>query len=53
MVAQIKESLGFEAKLEKSGGGAFEVFANGKKIFSKLDEGRFPTNEEIINILKK
>lgn len=29
-------------------GGVFDVVADGKKIFSKWDAGRFPTNAEIL-----
>jgi len=36
-----------------SDGGRFEVSINGKLIFSKLKEGRFPENQEIFNLLKK
>jgi selT/selW/selH-like putative selenoprotein len=31
----------------KSGGGAFEVTVDGKKVFSKLELGRFPAYGEI------
>ena len=33
--------------LVKSGGGAFEVSIDGKKVFSKLELGRFPAYREI------
>jgi len=36
-----------EFELVESGGGAFEVSVNGKKVFSKLDLGRFPAYQEI------
>jgi selenoprotein W-related protein len=36
-----------ELKLVPSGGGAFEVSVNGKLIFSKLEEGRFPEPKEL------
>jgi selT/selW/selH-like putative selenoprotein len=36
-----------EFELIESSGGAFEVSVNGKKIFSKLDLGRFPAYQEI------
>jgi selT/selW/selH-like putative selenoprotein len=41
-----------EAKLIKSGGGVFEVVADGKLIFSKKKEHRFPEHEEILGKLK-
>jgi len=36
-----------EIELVESSGGAFEVSVNGKKVFSKLDLGRFPAYQEI------
>ena len=33
--------------LVKSGNGAFEVSVDGKKVFSKLELGRFPAYREI------
>ena len=34
-------------ELIKSSGGAFEVSVGGRKVFSKLDLGRFPAYQEI------
>lgn len=34
-------------ELVKSSGGAFEVIADGKKVFSKLGLGRFPAYREV------
>ena len=48
----IKEEFGISLKYIKSGGGVFEVVANGKLIFSKKATGRFPSNEEVIGKLK-
>jgi selenoprotein W-related protein len=45
----IEEKTGVKAQLKKSGGGVFEVFVDGKKIFSKKETGRFPENEEILS----
>ena len=36
----------------KSGGGVFEVTADGKLIFSKKKEHRFPEDQEILRQLK-
>jgi len=41
-----------EAKLIKSGGGVFEVVADGKLIFSKKEEHRFPDHAEIMEKIK-
>jgi selT/selW/selH-like putative selenoprotein len=48
----LKRELGIEAELIKSSGGVFEVEADGKLIFSKKKEYRFPTNDEIVESLK-
>jgi selT/selW/selH-like putative selenoprotein len=48
----LKKELGITAELIKSGGGVFEVEADGKLVFSKKQEHRFPTHEEILEGLK-
>lgn len=35
-------------KLVPSSGGAFEVTVNGKKLYSKLETGKFPDPDEIV-----
>ena len=40
-------------ELVPSSGGAFEVIVNGEKIYSKLQTGEFPNNEEVIAKLKQ
>lgn len=40
-----------EVNLIESGGGAFEVRAGDRLIFSKLRSGRFPDDEEIFALL--
>jgi len=42
-----------DSELVRGGGGIFKVTVDGKPIFSKQDEGRFPTEKEIIEKLKK
>ena len=37
--------------LEKSKNGAFEVTADGKKVFSKLELGRFPAYREVPSLI--
>ena len=53
MAAEIKSKFKLNPELEASSGGAFEVFVNGKKIFSKLEMGRFPETEEILDKIKR
>jgi selT/selW/selH-like putative selenoprotein len=44
--------VGLQPELIKSGGGVFEVTADGKLIFSKKKEHRFPEDHEILTSLK-
>jgi selT/selW/selH-like putative selenoprotein len=37
--------------LKKSSGGAFEVRKDGALIFSKLEAGRFPEDDEVLKQL--
>lgn len=41
-----------EIELIESGGGVFEVKKDGRLIFSKKKEGRFPSEEEILKQLR-
>jgi len=41
-----------EFELVRSGGGAFEVSVDGRKVFSKLSLKRFPAYQEIPNLLR-
>ncbi|NWF56148.1 MAG: SelT/SelW/SelH family protein [Syntrophaceae bacterium] len=52
MAEVIRAQTGVETKLVKSGGGVFEVVADGKLIFSKKKEHRFPEHQEILEKLK-
>ena len=45
-----KDDLG-QLILLPADGGRFEVTVDGKLIFSKVAEGRFPENEEILSKL--
>jgi selenoprotein W-related protein len=40
-----------EAKLKPSSGGRFEISVDGKLVFSKLEAGRFPETEELVEIV--
>lgn len=48
----LEDELGIKAELIKSGGGVFEIEADGELVFSKKKEYRFPEDTEIIQILK-
>jgi selenoprotein W-related protein len=45
--------LGAHARLVKGSGGIFDVVADGKRVFSKHETGRFPEPDEIIAKLRK
>ena len=40
-----------ETELHKGDGGVFEVVADGRLVFSKKQQGRFPEHEEILAAL--
>jgi selenoprotein W-related protein len=39
--------------LVPSGGGCFELTANGELVYSKLKSGKFPDEQEIVEALEK
>jgi len=51
LAAAIKARRGSEASVVPGARGSFEVIVDGRKIFSKLDLGRFPTEDEILAAL--
>jgi selT/selW/selH-like putative selenoprotein len=44
----LKKLPSAEVGLRRSGGGVFEIVANGRLAYSKKATGRFPTDAEII-----
>jgi selT/selW/selH-like putative selenoprotein len=52
LAAEIKNQLGIESELVRGSGGIFVVTAGDQKLFSKKEEGRFPTEREIIEKLR-
>ncbi|MCP4749696.1 MAG: SelT/SelW/SelH family protein [Proteobacteria bacterium] len=52
LVEKIKGQMEINEKLVPSGGGVFEVKVDGDLIFSKKKVGRFPDENEIIEVLK-
>ena len=51
-MAEISDTLGIDASLIKGDNGVFDVVADGKLLFSKHDQGRFPENSEVIDLLR-
>ena len=56
MTAKILPRFKTEIKryvLIPSKGGCFEITVGGKRLYSKLETGRFPDEEEIVNAVGK
>ena len=45
--------MGLESQLVRGSGGIFEVSVDGAPIFSKKEEGRFPSEKEIVDKLRE
>lgn len=43
---------GIEASIHEGGNGQFDVFRDGEVVFSKRDQGRFPEEDEILDLLR-
>ena len=53
MKIEIKEEFGVEAELIKGDNGVFDVDVDGRRIFSKHEQGdRFPEDEEVLSALR-
>jgi len=52
LAAEIKKQLGVDSQVVRGSGGIFDVTVDNKRIFSKHDEGRFPTEKEIVDALR-
>ena len=46
----LKELYSSKVDLVKSGGGVFEITIDGTLAFSKKKEGRFPSDEELMDL---
>jgi selT/selW/selH-like putative selenoprotein len=53
LAAAIKNDTGITPTLTKGKGGNFDVILDGKLVFSKHDEGRFPENDEVLHSLEQ
>ena len=52
MREDLNEQFGYKAELKPGTRGSFEVFLNNQLIFSKLQTGRFPEDNEIITFIE-
>ena len=48
LAAAIQKRTGIDAKLVEGAGGIFDVFVDGKLVFSKQKTGRFPEHDEVL-----
>jgi selenoprotein W-related protein len=53
LAATIKNELGLESQLVRGSGGIFVVTVDNEMIFSKREQGRFPSEREIVDALKQ
>ena len=49
---ELKKNLGADIELVAGSNGIFDVSADGKMIFSKSEQGRFPQPEEIVKLIQ-
>lgn len=52
LAERIEEKFGIKPELIKSKGGAFEIRRDGNLLFSKLSEGRFPEDDEALDLIE-
>ena len=51
MAAEIKKQKGIDATLVRGSGGEFEITLDGRLIYSKRAQGRFPEFAEVLDLL--
>jgi len=50
---ELKKNLGADIELVAGSNGIFDITVDGKMIFSKLEQGRFPQADEVIKLIQK
>ena len=50
---ELKKIFGADIELIAGTNGVYDVSVDGRKIFSKFNQGRFPQTDEIIDIIKE
>jgi selenoprotein W-related protein len=53
LAATIKKNMGIDATLTKGSNGIFDVKLDGKMIFSKYAEDRFPDEPEVLEAMRE
>ena len=49
---EIKKEIDAEIELVAGGGGVFDISMDGRMIFSKFEQGRYPQPDEIISLIR-
>ena len=52
LAAELKQGLGVESELVASKGGRSEISVEGREVFSKVAEDRFPEPGEVVSRLR-
>ena len=52
MGEELQKRLGAEVDLVAGSNGIFDVSLDGRMIFSKFEQGRFPEPDEIVTLIK-
>jgi len=52
MGEELKKKLGAEIELIAGSNGIFDVAVDGKMIFSKFEQARYPQTDEIIRLIQ-
>ncbi len=50
---ELKKNLGADIELVAGGNGVFDISLDGKMIYSKFEQGRFPQPDDIIKLIKE
>ena len=51
MAAAIQDAYGVQPELIEGKGGIFDVVVDGERIYCKGETGRFPENQEVLDLL--
>jgi selT/selW/selH-like putative selenoprotein len=50
---ELKKNLGADIELVAGSNGIFDITVDGRIIFSKFEQGRFPQADEVISLIKE
>ncbi len=53
MEAALKKVYRLQPELVRGSGGVFDVIIDGETVFSKWEEHRFPSNEEVLALIAR